>query len=134
MIYNLVWILMVTLFLSSCAFTPSFSGPKYNKNTRSLTVDPKTKVFLALTNAKLERDKRAGFDKHSREIFTTIKNYPGYMGGTVKVEIFGDEVWTMTVWESKEALDHFVNSARHLDALYMTNQAMKRFRHLHVTQ
>ncbi|GEM_PF-4689051 len=49
---------------------------------------------------------------------------PGYMGGKVKVEIFDDQVWTMTVWEDRESLEKFVNSTRHLDAMYMTNQAM----------
>jgi len=29
---------------------------------------------------------------------------PGYMGGKVKVEIFDDQVWTMTVWEDVQKL------------------------------
>lgn len=82
---------------------------------------------MALTNAKLQRSKRSGFDKRSKEIFENINSSPGYIGGTVKFEIFGDEVWTMTVWENQEALERFVDSTRHLDAMYMTNQAMKQF-------
>ena len=38
----------------------------------------------------------------------------------------------MTVWEDRESLEKFVNSTRHLDAMYMTNQAMTQFRHLKV--
>ena len=38
----------------------------------------------------------------------------------------------MTVWEDLESLRKFVEGRRHLDAMYMSNQAMKKFRSTHV--
>lgn len=127
-----VFLALIFILTSSCVFAPPFKGPKYDAKTKSLTLDPNREVILALTNATLERKKRGGFDSRSKTIFQNLESYEGYIGGTVRVEIFGDEVWTMTVWENEAALQNFVNSTRHLDAMYMTNQAMKKFRHFNV--
>ena len=123
---------LMVLFFSSCSFSPKFSGPKFDIKTNKLMINPNQEVVLALTNAKLLRSKRSGFDSRSREIFKNIKSYDGYIGGTVKVEVFGDEVWTMTVWEDEISLNKFVESSRHLDAMYMTSDAMVKFKHTHL--
>lgn len=119
-------------FTTSCAFSPPFNGPQYSRETRALTGDPHREVVLALTNATLDGKQRSGFDSSSKKIFKNIAKFPGYIGGTVKVQIFGDEVWTMTIWEDEQSLQSFIYSTQHLDAMYMTNHAMKKFRHLHI--
>lgn len=129
-LYMIIGSFVITM--TSCTFAPKFNGPKFDRATKTLKVDPDKEVVLALTNAKLTRGKRGGFDSRSKQIFENLKNHEGYIGGMVKVEIFGDEVWTMTVWETEDDLKKFVNSSQHMDAMYMTNQAMKQFRHLNV--
>lgn len=126
------FVLTILLFLQSCAFSPAFRGPGFNEKENKLNLPPNQKVVLALTNAKLIRAKRSGFDDRSREIFENLKENPGYLGGTVRVEIFGDEVLTMSVWKDRESLEKFVNGRRHLDAMYMTNQAMNVFRSMSI--
>jgi heme-degrading monooxygenase HmoA len=103
-------------------------GPAYNEDEGKLNLPSDQIVILALTNAKLIREKRDGFDDRSREIYENLNENPGYLGGRIRVVILGDEVWTMTVWKDKESLAKFVNGRRHLDAMYMTNQAMSYFR------
>lgn len=124
---------LLSLFsLSSCAFSSPFRGPLYDEKAKKLKLDPDQKVILALTNAKLDRSKRKGFDQRSREIYQNLEENPGYIAGSVRFRLFGNEVWTMTLWTSLEEMDRFVKSTRHLDAMYMTNEAMTEFRHLHV--
>jgi heme-degrading monooxygenase HmoA len=125
----------IALFVAlnvGCAISPPISGPLIDRSSKKLLVDSSSDVVVALTNAQLIRKERKPFDRSSQEIYKSLESYPGYIGGTIRLELFGDQVWTMTMWESESALKNFVVSARHLNAMYLTNQAMSRFRHLHL--
>ncbi len=42
---------------------------------------------------------------------------PGLIGYSVRKEIFGNEVWTMSAWISEEALTQFLEGRAHRDAV-----------------
>ena len=129
---SLILLFLSGLFLQGCTLASPFIGPKYDKKSGRLTLPPDQTVVMAITNAKLDRKTRRGFDKSSEEIYSTIDKYDGYVGGSVRFRILDEEVWTMTLWEDQKSLKNFVDSRQHLDAMYMTNQAMKQFRHFNI--
>jgi hypothetical protein len=106
------------------------SGPGYNSSMKSLIGDPNRYVYIAITNAYLDRSKRSLFDRKTQEIYKSLDKYEGYLMGSVRLKILGKEVWTYTVWSNKEALDKFVNSHQHLDAMYNSDTAIMQMRSL----
>jgi heme-degrading monooxygenase HmoA len=123
--------MLVYLFLlQGCAYSAPFRGPGYS-STDFISKTPINKpVVVAVTNAKLNDTKTAKeFKSRSREIYKNLEENEGYIGGSVRLELFGDELWTVTVWQDKKSLQKFVDSSRHLDAVYMTNEAMSEFKH-----
>jgi heme-degrading monooxygenase HmoA len=126
--FRLLGVSLGSLLLQCCTFSPGFKGPAYSKENRALALPSHEKVIVAITHAKLIRKERKDFDKHSRKIYTTLYENPGYLGGRVKVILGGDEVWTLTVWKDSSSLQQFVNSRRHLDAMYKTDQAVSHMR------
>lgn len=121
------------MLLQSCAFSPPFNGPQVDFWSQKVRLEPEQEVIVAVTNATLDRKKRKEFDQRSQQIYTNLKENAGYIGGTVHVQIFGDEVWTMSAWTDRESLARFVDGRRHLDAMYMTNAAMTKFRSMNFT-
>ena len=126
------YLIFLLLLIQSCAISTPFKGPKYDEETETMKADPNKIVILALTNAKLNDNGDDEFMERSQEIHDLIEENEGYMGGSVRFEIFGDQVWTMTVWEDEKSLEKFVDGRRHLDAMYMTNRAMDEFRTMHI--
>lgn len=86
-------------------------------------------MLVAVTNAVLNpgRD-RALFYRYSNEILEKLPQAPGNLGGSIRREILGEEAWTLTLWESEEALKKFVLSRDHLDSMYLAESAIKEMR------
>lgn len=123
--------LMLELSLvSGCAISRPLSGPGYDTSMETLKGNLDRDVYIAITNAYLNRSKRSLFDKKTQEIYKTLNSYDGYLMGSVRLKILGKEVWTYTVWESKQSLDKFVNSRHHVDAIYNADPAIIQMRSL----
>jgi len=87
---------------------------------------------VALTYAVLDAAKRAPFDRGSAEVMRSLPQQPGIVGYRLRREIFGDAVWTMTVWESDAAWAAFVRSPVHLAAIREGSGAIRQGRFAHV--
>ena len=119
-------LLVAMLILAGCTISRPFAGLGKDPVFREQN---KQKEFLVvLTNAKLYRDKREAFDDYTQSLYKQLDSQKGYVGGSIRMVIFCDEVWTMTVWQSKEAMESFVNSREHLDAMYMSSNAVRQMR------
>jgi heme-degrading monooxygenase HmoA len=46
-----------------------------------------------------------------------LQNQPGLIGYKTRSRLTGNEVWTMTVWTSEEAIDKFVQNGVHQFAI-----------------
>lgn len=91
-----------------------------------------TTRVVALTYAALDPAKRAPFDKASAEVIDSLKQQPGIVGYSLRRELLGDAVWTMTVWEDAAARAAFVRSPVHMAAIRTGMGAIREGRFAHV--
>lgn len=101
---------LVGIGLGGCTISTPFSGPGVN--------EPETKtVVVALTHAVLNPKKRDAFDEHTELVVDALPSFKGFVGYSVRKELFGHEAWTMTVWTDEESLADFVDSDVHTRAI-----------------
>lgn len=74
-------------------------------------------MIIGVTNATLDGSKRALFDQHTRNVVRSLPSHDGFIGSSVRTRLMGNEVWTMTVWRDEAALDSFVRSPVHVEAI-----------------
>jgi heme-degrading monooxygenase HmoA len=112
--------------LRGCAFGSSFRGEGRlreiaregrSSNSPAGEQAQKPTVMVGLTNAVLDPKTRAVFDDHTHRVLRSLPQQPGYVGHAVRTRPFGNEVWTMTVWQDEQALDAFVASDVHREAI-----------------
>lgn len=72
-------------------------------------------VLVAVTEATLSNDRqaRAAFWAEVRRIEAELPEQPGLLGYSLRQEVFGERVWTMTVWTSEADLRTFLAGASH---------------------
>lgn len=115
-------------FVSSCTIGRPLSGPGFNDNLNQLNGDPNRTVVIAVTNALLDRRKRSEFDDRTQELYKNLHKNTGYIAGSIRLRLLGNEVWTYTIWENEDSLKSFVKSREHLDAMYKTDSAIEKMR------
>jgi heme-degrading monooxygenase HmoA len=93
-------------------------------------------VVIALTEATLRPDRaaRAAFWDGVRRVERDLPNQQGLLGHALRRELLGNRAWTMTVWESQEALDRFVTSPVHRAAIRAGDPALAGQRFATVTR
>ena len=123
-ISRLTWCFLIT----GCVFSTPFKGAGFDDDSGQILIPHDERVVVAITNAIVDRSTRGTFDSKTREIVRSIDDYEGYIAGSFRFEILGDEVWTLSVWRDREALEKFVNSRQHLDAMYSGSSAVKLMR------
>jgi quinol monooxygenase YgiN len=90
--------------------------------------DSSATVVVALTWASLDPQRRAVFDRYTNRLVETLPQQPGLLGYSVRRELLGNEVWTMTVWSSDEARRNYVYSPLHQEAITETYGIIQRAR------
>lgn len=99
--------------LWSCTVSTPFRGPGYSNGTPGSDGD----VIVAVTHATLHRGNRSAFDKHTSLVIKDIPTHAGYLGHSVRKQLFGNEVWTLSVWRDHVSLDEFVRAPVHREAI-----------------
>ena len=113
----LIVLLLVAATLSGCTISTSFRGPGYDRK-RGVTLEGVgDTVVVGMTHAKLDRATRKAFDEHSGNVIRTLDTHDGFVGRKLRLRLFGNEVWTMTVWRDESALQRFVQSMVHVAAM-----------------
>ncbi len=74
-------------------------------------------VVLVITHAVLDNAKRAAFDEHTQRVVASLRAQPGLLGYSVRRQVLGNEVWTMTAWRDEAALSAFVRGPTHQAAI-----------------
>lgn len=118
---------LLGLLLGGCAISTPFRGPGF-VDGKVTHAGPDTEVVVAITNATVNRDLRAPFDEHVNRVVNSLPAQPGLIGYAVRKELFGDEVWTMTVWRTEADRARFVASAEHRAAMAAGGPALKAVR------
>lgn len=76
-------------------------------------------VVVSVTHIVLKNDSqaRARFWEAERLVDSSLRGQPGLIGYTKRLEVFGDEAWTMSVWADPESVNAFMRSAAHRTAM-----------------
>ena len=111
----------------ACEISTPFSGPGYERG-RGVAPDVGDTVILALTHAVLDPKKRKPFDRYIGQVADGIEEHSGLVGFSMGKQLFGDEVWTVSVWSDREALSGFVRSDLHRAAMDAGRPAVRAIR------
>ena len=102
---------------AGCAVSSPFRGPGVARWSGRLNLDPGQPVVVALTQARLDPDRRKPFDRATHRVYGSLGSQPGILGYSVRTRIGAAEVWTMTVWIDEASLDGFLASELHRSAI-----------------
>lgn len=102
--------------LSGCVISTPFNGPGYESG-QVQTEQPQ--VVVALTQATLGEDERANdlFWEYVGKVESSLPEQAGFIGYSKRKSLFGEDAWTMTVWETEQDLKMFVYSGVHMEAM-----------------
>lgn len=89
---------------------------------------PDAIVHLSVTHAVLHKSRRGLFDAYARTLYRDMAAQPGIVAYAIRRELFGTHVWTLTVWDSVDALEGFFRSPAHREAMVRCAPAIERVR------
>lgn len=118
---------LLGFLLGGCVISTPFRGPGF-VDGKVTNAAPETEVVVSITHATVNRDRRGPFDEHVDRVVKSLPAQPGLIGYAVRKELFGDEVWTMTVWRSEADRARFVASSDHRAAMAAGGSALKAVR------
>ena len=129
--------LLSVFSLEGCAFSTGFQGPGYDRRT-GVTQTGEGWLVVGLTQAVLRDDGalRSTFWDYVWKVAASLPEQPGFVGYSLRRELFGKRAWTMTVWSDEASLAAFVGSDIHQAAIReaMDALACARFARLEVTR
>lgn len=128
MIRNFFIVCALCFSNTACSLSSPMKGPLFSKNKKFLIQNNQT-YLVAVTNVILcKGPKKRLFMNYTTTLYKDLKNQPGYLGGSLRRKFFGNEAWTMTIWKDQKSMNDFVNSKEHLNAIYMSSDAIEKFR------
>jgi heme-degrading monooxygenase HmoA len=112
--------LLAVLLLSGCTIAKPFSAPKG-------TPAPTAPVTVVVTYALLDNEQRQPFDDYTERLADSLDagQYPGLVGYSIRKEILGDEVWSLTAWTDLNAMVNFARSGLHAEAKSRASHAIR---------
>ena len=109
---------------AACTPASPFSGPGYDPDRGLLTEAPGP--FLAVvTHTAVKPGQDDAFDAHVEAIEAQLEAAPGFVGSSLRGEVFGPERWTLTVWTSEAALGAFYGGGAHARAMQDTTEVVE---------
>jgi heme-degrading monooxygenase HmoA len=101
------------LALPACTFA---SGFRFAPGVEPTGAAAEREVVVALTHAVLTGTDDALFFRQIERVVAGLAQQPGYVGHSLRSSGRG-EAWTMTVWADEDALEAFVASRLHREAI-----------------
>lgn len=108
----------------ACAPASPFEGPGYDRRSGILTDHPGP-FLVVVTHTKAREANLDAFDNSVDAIVQQAEDTKGFVGSSLKGEIFGLERWTMTAWESDAALADFYGGGAHEAALARSHELVE---------
>ncbi len=118
--------ILLLFALGACTVSTPFEGPGFDRQ-QGVAVEGDEMLVVAVTNGEL-RDGyalRARFWDHVSRVEASLAARPGYVGHAKRRELFGDQVWTLSVWRDEASLEDFVRSETHQTAIREGMPALK---------
>lgn len=109
-------LLAVGLAGTACAAASPFEGPGYDR-ADGVTTAADGPFVAVVTHTRMAEGARDAFDAHVEAVVDQASDAPGFVGSSLRGEIFGRERWTLTVWETDADLGTFYGSGAHAEAM-----------------
>ena len=120
--YFIKLFLFVSSLISGCAISSPQRLPALNAGETDEDL-----VFVVITRANIKPQMRSAFDDVASRVAKALPAQPGLITYSLRREIFGTQVWTLTAWKSPEARDTFGGSPAHREAMKLTSILVKDF-------
>lgn len=102
---------------AGCEIAEPFEGPGYVLGDGLVDPKPDGTYVVAATHLVVDPDARAEFEAQVGRVLDVLEASDGYVGRSLRRQTVGDEYWTLTVWESEDAMYAFVGSDVHVEAM-----------------
>ncbi|MDJ0787450.1 MAG: hypothetical protein QNK05_11625 [Myxococcota bacterium] len=112
----------LSFWTAACGISTPFRGPGVRTDGH-VALPEDQRVVVALTYAVLSDD-RGPFDRYIGYVAEDMDAHAGLVGFSIGKRIFGNDVWTMSVWEDRRSLEDFVESDRHQQAIQAAGSAI----------
>lgn len=91
-------------------------------------------VIVGITYALLQDDKalRRLFFDQIKIVNASLATQQGFIGSSFRLQPFGNEAWTLSVWENKTDMKQFVYGEPHLNAMKTASKAMMDAKTTHI--
>lgn len=101
---------LITMSLSAFSISTPFNFPQ-GKNKMAVN------ARLTLTHAYIREGKSDAFYKHSEEVVASLRQRPGILAYSVRRQLFGNQAWTLTLWDTEANKQQFISSKEHQAAM-----------------
>lgn len=110
---------VAALLLSACAVGTPIAGPDGSRLAPVTGAAGEVPVVVSITHITLQGDRaaRSRFWDAVSAIDGQIRSQPGFIGYAKRTEVFGDESWTVSVWQDRASLSAFMRSGAHAAAM-----------------
>jgi quinol monooxygenase YgiN len=120
-IRNLSLIACIVSFLTGCAI----STPYPKLELPAAAKENGDKVVLVITHIVVDSTQREEFDRQTSKVANSMSRHEGLLGYSIRRQLFGDQAWTVSIWASTEAMQKFVASPVHVEAMIKSRPAIK---------
>ena len=124
-------IILFFLFYAHCtSCSLNFSSPLVGPLLLDAQIRPNVsdKVYVAISHASLKRHMRSNFLQNSDELYSSLTSVDGYVGGSLRLEPFGDQVWALSLWVDKKSMDEFIKDHPQAIAAFTSEESIVDFR------
>ena len=87
---------------------------------------------LVVTHAFIQEGKSGPFYSRSEEVVKSLRGQPGLLAYSVRRQLFGNQAWTLTLWESENSKSAFIRSSAHQLAMAEASSVLSCARFLRV--
>ena len=87
---------------------------------------------LVVTHAFIQEGKSGPFYSLSEEVVKSLQGQPGLLAYSVRRQLFGNQAWTLTLWESENSKSAFIRSSAHQLAMAEASSVLSCARFLRV--
>lgn len=110
---SLLAVVAMALVAPGCAIAMPFRGPGWD----GAPTVARDEYVVVLTHAVLDGETRASFDGGFDPVRAQLDGAEGLVGYSMRKELLGDEVWTMSVWQDEASLKRFLYRGAHRDVM-----------------
>jgi heme-degrading monooxygenase HmoA len=101
---------------AACRVATPFRGPGFDDDVGALAEVPQS-VVVAITAGRIEAGGASAFAARLDEVLAALPANDGLVGFSVRRELFGDRIWTLSAWRDDDSLDRFLASPEHVRAV-----------------